>query len=76
MERWLSDLHARADFHYILGSVHWHIPEYLDTFWPAHEMYMENHQTGKSIMLKQDNYQFQTGLTDRDFDKNSLKRAR
>lgn len=33
MERWLSELHARADFHYILGSVHWHIPEYLDTFW-------------------------------------------
>ena len=33
MEKWLSELHARADFHYILGSVHWHIPEYLDTFW-------------------------------------------
>ncbi len=33
MERWLSELHAKADFHYILGSVHWHIPEYLDTFW-------------------------------------------
>lgn len=33
MERWLSELHSRADFHYILGSVHWHIPEYLDAFW-------------------------------------------
>ncbi len=33
MERWLADLHRRADFHYILGSVHWHIPEYLDAFW-------------------------------------------
>ncbi len=33
MEEWLSDLHRRADFHYILGSVHWHIPEYLDAFW-------------------------------------------
>ncbi|MEM1441566.1 MAG: histidinol-phosphatase [Verrucomicrobiota bacterium] len=32
-EKWLSELHARADFHYILGSVHWHIPEYLDAFW-------------------------------------------
>ena len=50
--------------------------QYLDTFWRAHTMYMENHQTGKSTTLKQDNYQFQTGLTDRDFDKNSLKRAR
>lgn len=33
MEKWLAELHRRADFHYILGSVHWHIPEYLDTFW-------------------------------------------
>ncbi|MEX2581580.1 MAG: histidinol-phosphatase [Verrucomicrobiales bacterium] len=33
MEPWLSELHSRADFHYILGSVHWHVPEYLDTFW-------------------------------------------
>lgn len=33
MEKWLAELHQRADFHYILGSVHWHIPEYLDTFW-------------------------------------------
>lgn len=33
MEGWLADLHTRADFHYILGSVHWHIPEYLDAFW-------------------------------------------
>jgi hypothetical protein len=50
--------------------------QYLDTFWRAHEMYMVNHQTGKSTTLEQNNYQFQTGLTDRDFDKNSLKRAR
>lgn len=33
MEKWLAELHGMADFHYILGSVHWHIPEYLDTFW-------------------------------------------
>jgi histidinol-phosphatase (PHP family) len=33
MERWLTELHDKADFHYILGSVHWHIPEYLDAFW-------------------------------------------
>lgn len=33
MEPWLTELHAKADFHYILGSVHWHIPEYLDAFW-------------------------------------------
>ncbi len=33
MEKWLRELHDRAAFHYILGSVHWHIPEYLDAFW-------------------------------------------
>jgi len=33
MESWLTELHSSADFHYILGSVHWHIPEYVDAFW-------------------------------------------
>ena len=33
MEEWLTELHDSADFDYILGSVHWHIPEYLDAFW-------------------------------------------
>ncbi len=47
-----------------------------DKFWRAYNMYMENHLTGKSTRLLQSNYQFNTGLTDRDFDKNSLKRVR
>ena len=50
--------------------------QYLDQYWRAHDMYMENHQTGKSTRLLQSNYNFRSGLTDRDFDKNSLKRAR
>lgn len=33
MEPWLTDLHQRADFHYVLGSVHYHIPEYREDFW-------------------------------------------
>jgi len=33
MEPWLRELHGRAPFHYILGSVHWHIAEYMDAFW-------------------------------------------
>lgn len=33
MEEWLRELHGRAEFHYILGSVHWHIGEYMDRFW-------------------------------------------
>ena len=37
-EKWLSALHEKADFHYILGSVHWNIPEYLDAFWRGDPM--------------------------------------
>jgi len=33
MESWLEQLHGTADFHYILGSVHWHIPEYQAAFY-------------------------------------------
>ena len=38
MEDWLKDLHQRAEFHYILGSVHYHIPEYREEFWKGDAM--------------------------------------
>ncbi len=50
--------------------------QYLGQFWRADEMFMDNHQTGKSTRLTWSNYQFRTGLDDSDFNKNSLKRAR
>ncbi|MGR9073417.1 MAG: outer membrane lipoprotein-sorting protein [Gammaproteobacteria bacterium] len=50
--------------------------QYLDRYWRADEMLMINHQTGKSTALVWENYRFRAGLTDRDFDRNSLKRAR
>ena len=50
--------------------------QYLDQYWRAADMFMENHQTGKSTRMQQTNFKFRTGLVDRDFDKNSLKRAR
>ena len=50
--------------------------QYLDQYWRADEMFMENHQTGKTTSLKWSDYNFRNGLSDRDFDKNSLKRAR
>jgi len=37
---------------------------------------MENRQTGKSTTLEWRDYAFKTGLTERDFDRNALKRAR
>lgn len=50
--------------------------QYLDKYWRADEMHMENHQTGKSTLLTWSNYRFRTGLDDSDFNKNSLQRAR
>jgi len=50
--------------------------KYLDKYWRADEMNMVNRQTGKSTRLVWSNYKFRTGLTDRDFDKNSLRRVR
>jgi len=50
--------------------------QYLGKFWRAHSMTMVNHQNGKSTTLTFSEYKFQTGLTDADFNKNSLKRAR
>ncbi|MEW8626348.1 MAG: outer membrane lipoprotein-sorting protein [Candidatus Thiodiazotropha sp.] len=50
--------------------------QYLDQFWRAEKMFMENHQTGKSTLLTWRDYSFRTGLKDTDFNKNSLKRAK
>jgi len=50
--------------------------QYLDKYWRAHQMVMNNHQTGKSTQLTWNSYQFLTGLKESDFNKNRLKRAR
>jgi outer membrane lipoprotein-sorting protein len=50
--------------------------QYLQQFWRPDEVVMTNHQNGKSTVLLWANYRFKTGLTDRDFDRNALKRAR
>ena len=50
--------------------------QYLDNYWRAMRYEMVNHQTGKSTTLLWEKYDFRTGLKDRDFDKNSLKRAK
>ena len=50
--------------------------QYLNQYWRPDRMEMVNHQTGKSTTLLWSEYQHKIGLTDRDFDKKSLKRAR
>ena len=49
---------------------------YLDNYWRAHDLFMENHQTGKSTRLVWINLSFGNGLSARDIDRNSLARVR
>lgn len=50
--------------------------QYLDKYWRAGVWTMYNHQTGKSTIMKMDNWRFQNGFTEDDFSKNSLSRAK
>ncbi len=50
--------------------------QYENAYWRAHKFAMVNHQTGKSTLLVWSDYQFRTGLSKRDFDRNTLKRVR
>ncbi len=50
--------------------------QYLGKYWYPDEMFMENHQTGKTTLLIWSDYKFRNGFKDRDFNRNSLKRAR
>lgn len=50
--------------------------QYLNKFWQPDLSVMTNHQTGKATRLEYENYQFKVGLDDKDFSKNSLKRAK
>ncbi|TXL23244.1 outer membrane lipoprotein-sorting protein, partial [Methylococcaceae bacterium HT2] len=50
--------------------------QYLDQYWRAAKTEMQNHLTGKSTTLLWQSYKFRTGLTARNFDKNTLKRSR
>ncbi len=50
--------------------------KYNGKFWRADSMYMVNHQTDKSTELLWRNYEFDSGLKDSDFTKNSLQRMR
>ncbi len=50
--------------------------QYLGHYWRPGTMNMVNHQTGKSTLLEWKDYQFKTGLTERDFRSQSLKRIK
>lgn len=50
--------------------------KYLDQYWRAQRMEMVNHLNGKSTTLTWSGYEFRNDFTDRDFDRNTLKRVR
>ncbi len=50
--------------------------QYKGKFWRADTWTMTNHQTGKVTVLEQTNWSFDNNFTERDFDKNSLSRAK
>ncbi len=71
----------RADYYdrksELLKTLRWlDFNQYLGKYWRAHRMEMENVQTGKSTTLTFSDFSFKNGLSDRDFDQNSLRRAR
>jgi outer membrane lipoprotein-sorting protein len=49
--------------------------QFLGHYWRPVSMNMENHQTGKSTLLEWTDYQFKTGLSERDFRSQTLKRV-
>ncbi len=49
--------------------------QYLGHYWRPGKMLMENQQNGKSTLLEWGDYQFKSGLSERDFHPQSLKRA-
>lgn len=49
---------------------------YLDRHWRASMQTMTNHLNGNRTEVRLTDYRFQTGLSDTDFNQNSLKRAR
>ncbi|NOZ68836.1 MAG: outer membrane lipoprotein-sorting protein [Deferribacteres bacterium] len=50
--------------------------QYLGKYWRSHDLYMVNQQTGKKTRLVYEKYKFRSGLKDRDFTQNRLKRIR
>jgi len=69
------DFYDRKNSH--LKTLAYHdYKQYLGKYWRTSRMEMENHQTGKSTTLTWKKYEFKTGLKNRDFNKNALKRAR
>lgn len=72
---WKIEFYDRKKSHLKTLTMH-DYQKYADKHWRPSRMEMVNHQTGKSTTLKFDEYEFKSGLDERDFDQNALKAAR
>ena len=72
---WKVEYYDRKDAHLKTLTLDGY-EQYLDQYWRAGLMSMVNHVTGKSTTLTWSDFQFQTGLDDRDFTTTGLRRAR
>jgi outer membrane lipoprotein-sorting protein len=72
---WKIDFYDRKDAH-LKTLTYQGYRQYIDRYWRPDRMEMINHQTGKSTELQWNQYQFQTGLGEGDFNRASLARAR
>ncbi len=75
LRTWKVDYYDRKNAH-LKTLVMADYQQYLDRFWRAHEMTMENHLTGKSTVMNWTDFQFQTNLDERDFTQTGLRRVR
>lgn len=50
--------------------------QYLNQYWRASTMHMENHQTGKSTVLTWSHFKFKNGYNDNDFNRSRLESAK
>ena len=75
LRTWKVDYYDRKNAH-LKTLVMADYQQYLDRFWRAHEMTMENHLTGKSTVMNWTDFQFQTDLDERDFTQTGLRRVR
>lgn len=81
---WIDKLHYRTlkvEYHDRKGALLKTLTQknfkvYLGKYWRAEQFVMVNHQTNKSTELNWKDYQFQTGLTDADFNRSSLMRTK
>ena len=77
-----SDLLSRQVHHYDRKSFHLKTQifedyqQYENQFWRPKMISMVNHQNNKATILRFEQMEFGTGLSDRDFTQNSLKRAK